>query len=236
VLAVRSHFFEFIPQDAAQAAQAAQAALTGRPPLLAHQLDAGGRYEVLLTTGGGLYRYRLQDVVEVTGHTEPGGGCPVLRFVGREGHVSDWFGEKLHEHHVRAALEGALAAGALQPEFAMLACERPAPPNAAGCPGHERGAAGPAYTLFVQAAGADDSALLAAGGALERSLLESYHYRYCRDLGQLGPLRVFRVSGQAQYAYLAGCQRRGMRAGDVKPVALHHLDGWSRVFSGRFLG
>ena len=54
--------------------------------------------------------------------------------------------------------------------------------------------------------------------------------------GRLRPLRVFRVSGQAQYAYLAECQRRGMRAGDVKPVALHHLDGWSRVFSGRFLG
>ena len=94
---------------------------------------------MVLTTGGGLYRYRLQDLVEVTGHTAPGGGCPVLRFVGREGHVSDWFGEKLHERHVRTALEGVLAAGALQPEFAMLACERPALPDEEGRPRRREG-------------------------------------------------------------------------------------------------
>jgi hypothetical protein len=216
VLALRSHFFEFIPHEAEQAEQAGQA---GQVPLLAHQLQVGGRYEVVLTTGGGLYRYRLGDLVQVTGHAAPGGGCPVLRFLGREGHVSDWFGEKLNERHVQAALEGVLAAGGLRPEFAMLACERPQP----------------AYTLFVQSPDASDSALAGAGAALERALLESYHYRYCRDLGQLGPLRVFRVDRQAQHAYLAECTRRGMRAGDVKPAALHHLDGWSRVFCGRFL-
>jgi hypothetical protein len=249
VLAVRSHFFEFIPEAALPAAP--QAAPQGcslgageegrseRTPLLAHQLEVGGRYEVVLTTSGGLYRYRLHDLVEVTGHAAPAGGCPLLRFVGREGHVSDWFGEKLDERHVHAALEQVLSgvsAGGVRPDFAMLACERPDPAaHHQGSPRDERGATGPAYTLFVQAPGAADSALVAAGAALERALLESYHYRYCRDLGQLGPLRVFRIARQAQQAYLAECQRRGMRPGDVKPAALHRLDGWSRAFSGRFL-
>jgi hypothetical protein len=246
VLAVRSHFFEFIPHESPPAAMGAgpagEARLSGGTPLLAHQLEVGGRYEVVLTTGGGLYRYRLRDLVEVTGQATPAGGCPLLRFVGREGHVSDWFGEKLDERYVRAVLEQVLSGGGLRPDFAMLACERPHPaahhqgnPGSPGSPSDERGAAGPAYTLFVQAPDAGDSALVAAGADLERALLESYHYRYCRDLGQLGPLRVFRVARQAQQAYLAECQRRGMRPGDVKPAALHRLDGWSHAFSGRFL-
>ena len=63
-LAVRSHFFEFLESDAAG-------------PRLAQELERGGRYRVVLTTGGGLYRYDLGDEVEVTGFA---GECPLLRF------------------------------------------------------------------------------------------------------------------------------------------------------------
>lgn len=87
VLAARSHFFEFI--DASGAVR------------LADELDAGQRYEVLVTTGGGLYRYRLGDLVEVSGHH---GQLPVLGFVGRADQVSDLVGEKLSEGFVAACL------------------------------------------------------------------------------------------------------------------------------------
>ena len=211
-LAIRSHFFEFLPVDSANREQ-----ISGSP-LLAHQLDAGGRYAVVMTTGGGLYRYRLDDLVEVAGHL---GACPLLRFLGKASHISDRFGEKMNEHHVQQVLDTVLARFAPRPAFAMLAFETEAREHA--------------YTLYIEAQEQPDETLCSLGAEVEAALAENYHYRYCRVLGQLHPLRVFRVEGGALESYLEACQERGQRAGDVKPVALHHLEGWSCVFRGRTL-
>src|SRR5205085_4734172 len=62
-LALRCHFFEFEE-------------LGGRCRL-AHELDRGGRYRVVVTTAGGLYRYQLGDEVEVVGFLHQ---CPLIRF------------------------------------------------------------------------------------------------------------------------------------------------------------
>jgi hypothetical protein len=202
-LAVRSHFFEFLPE-------------AGGPPRLAHELEVSGRYEVVLTTGGGLYRYRLGDVVEVVGHAA---GCPRLRFVGRAGAVSDRFGEKLHETQVREALDGLLARHGVAARFAMLA------PEGNGVPG--------VYTLFIEAPGCPDEALRRLAAGLEARLAESFHYRYCRDLGQLAPVAVFRVDAGGAEAFLARQGERGQRLGAVKPVALSREGGWAGVFRGR---
>ncbi|HEY9765984.1 MAG TPA: GH3 auxin-responsive promoter family protein, partial [Chroococcales cyanobacterium] len=53
-LCLRSHFFEFLPSD-------------GKNPLPAWEIKEGERYFLVMTTGGGLYRYQLGDLVEVTG-------------------------------------------------------------------------------------------------------------------------------------------------------------------------
>ena len=57
---------------------------------------------MVVTTGGGLYRYPLRDVVEVVGFVNE---CPLLRFVGRARRVSDLVGEKLDESHVSRILQ-----------------------------------------------------------------------------------------------------------------------------------
>ena len=190
-LAVRSHFFEFLDKESR--------------PHLAHELIAGDEYSVVLTTGGGLYRYRLRDCVRVTGFV---GECPLLRFVGKEDNVSDRFGEKVNEAHVRAALAGANA------EFLLVACE-------------DR-----AYTLYVEAAGKSDAELAALGGKLEAALQENVHYRYCRDLGQLAPVRVFRIAGGGLIRYVAERHARGQRLGNVKATLLRRDSGWTEVFEG----
>lgn len=69
----------------------------------------GQRYEVLMTTGGGLFRYRSGDQVEVTA----AGERPRFRFVGRRGVTSDLVGEKLHEQQVIEALSALGARGFL---------------------------------------------------------------------------------------------------------------------------
>ena len=45
--------------------------------LLIDEVEIGQSYEVVLTTRGGLYRYRNGDVVEVVGFHEK---CPVIQF------------------------------------------------------------------------------------------------------------------------------------------------------------
>ena len=93
-LAMRSHFFEFQELGSAERIR------------LAHELDLGGRYRVIVTTGGGLYRYQLRDEIEVVGFV---GQCPLLRFLGKSDCVSDLVGEKLAEPHVRAVVQRVLA-------------------------------------------------------------------------------------------------------------------------------
>jgi hypothetical protein len=77
-VAIRSHFYEFTDEHGAVK--------------LAHELRPGAIYRVIVTTGGGLWRYRLGDLVEVDGFV---GRTPSLRFLGRGGNVSDLCGEKL---------------------------------------------------------------------------------------------------------------------------------------------
>lgn len=227
-LSLRSHFFEFLPAQlpspsspqlgegtgSAGKQLSVQSDDTETPrPRLAHQLDEGGQYEVVITTGGGLYRYRLGDVVEVVGHCRR---CPLLRFVGRAGGVSDWFGEKLHESHVSRLLADALDRRGWQSHFAMLACDAQA----------ER----PGYVLFIEAPqAASDDDLTALSDELEAGLLANVHYAYCRRLGQLQPLALCRVE-QGLERYIQSCVERGQRAGDVKPTALHPWGGWREVF------
>src|SRR5262249_30868109 len=70
-LAIHSHFFEFI--DGAGDVRPIEA------------LRDDEEYEVVVTTGSGLWRYRLGDRVRVTGWVEK---TPSLKFLGRSGNVS----------------------------------------------------------------------------------------------------------------------------------------------------
>jgi len=203
VLAVRSHFFEFVDPE--------------RPdsrPALAQELERGRTYVVLLSTSGGLLRYRLGDLVRVEGFV---GRTPCLRFLGRADAVSDLVGEKLAATRVSTVLDTVLPAlfGGLRPAFTMLAPEWGAPP---------------AYHLFIET-DAPDARLEEAARAVERALCEGHHYRYARELGQLGPVRAVRVTEGAR-RYEARCLALGQRAGDIKPMDLHRQPGWSAHFSG----
>ena len=68
-LSVFTSFFEFLPED-------------GSEPILAHQLEDGKVYEIILTTYGGLYRYQIKDLVRVDGFT---GRTPNICFLSRNG-------------------------------------------------------------------------------------------------------------------------------------------------------
>lgn len=209
VLAVRSHFFEFEDVESGNLR-------------LAGELEQDRAYSVIVTTGGGLYRYRLGDRVLVTGHI---GEAPTLRFLGRDASVSDQTGEKLHEIHVRAVLDHALREHSLAPAFLLVA-----PVLNSGTMPH--------YALFVQDENATDAGLMAIGKTLDTRLESNFHYGHSRRLGQLAPLRVFHIEGVTGIGwrvYEAELTRRGTRAGAVKPACLDREGGWEALFPGKFL-
>ena len=213
-LAVRSHAFEFLPDD--DGASEGAAATTR----LAHELSLGETVRVVVTTSGGLYRYRLGDRVRVVGFD---GEAPRLVFVGRAGATVDLVGEKLGEPHVRAALDEAAPGLGSGSGFALVA----------PLPGEP-----PSYALFLDAsldASLDDDALRAVAERLDERLRTNVHYDGARRLGQLGPLRAFRVEEDGAAAFLRGCVARGQRLGDVKPTLLHRAPDWPAHFLGRFV-
>jgi hypothetical protein len=209
-LAIRSHFFEFAPADEAPPNAAACR--------LAHELDRGGRYQVILTTGGGLYRYLLGDIVEVVGFENE---CPRLRFLGRANKTSDLVGEKLSETQAQDAVSAAWRKLGLAPAFGLLA------PIVAPRP-H--------YALFI------DDRELAARPDLQVALAEEIqsrlqsnpHYRYATELGQLAPVALHLLMGEngaSWRLFERRCLESGQKAGDVKPCLFDTWTSWREAFA-----
>ena len=179
------------------------------------EVEVGGEYRMLVSTGGGLYRYELGDRVRVVGHVE---ATPLIEFIGRGNLVSDLRGEKLEEAFVHRALDRVFAARTIAPRFAMLVPEWDAPPR---------------YVLLLEPRDdasdprteARSESLRSIADALESELLANPHYAYCRRLGQLASVEVCRVE-DANAKYIRRCIALGQRAGEVKPTALHRTDGW----------
>lgn len=207
-LSVNSHFFEFEEAES-------------KAVSLAHQLHIGRRYGVIVTTNGGLYRYRLNDIIEVLGHE---GECPLIRFVGKQDKVVDLCGEKMNEEFIKNLVTSVAARLGLSLQFWMVAPER-------------NGDQDYFYTLFVQSAGVDDNILRVLRREIEAGFRDNFHYDYCRRLGQLQDLRIFRIeqSTNAHETYLLVSAKRGQRLGNIKTSALHSFEHWSKKFRGRFI-
>jgi hypothetical protein len=198
-IAIRSHYFEF--ED--------DAGMVCGPSALQKDHE----YSVIMTTAGGLYRYRLDDRIAVDGFL-----CrtPSIRFVGKCAQVSDRTGEKLSDGFVASVFAKLFQGAETKPSFAMLAPDTD--------PGGYR------YTLYLSA---DVSNKLSA--ELDALLSLNPHYAYCRRLSQLNPPRLFRVAEDAHAAYCRRLQRMGKQLGEIKPVGLSPLDDWSHQLSGHYL-
>lgn len=220
-LSINSHFLEFIEIEKIEQAKVEYFQNT----LLAHQLRVGKLYSVIITSSGGLYRYRLQDVVRVVGFRKQ---CPLIRFVSKENKISDLFGEKLNEHHVLHVLNEVFKRYSLSPSFYMIAPEK------------ELNGSNYFYTVFLQFTRQNNglnNLLKSLLEEIEGKLQENYHYRYCRDLGQLSKLRLFVINSDSntQETYLRTYRSSGQRLGGIKPSILSTRVGWSNVFDGVFI-
>ena len=123
-------------------------------------------------------------------------GRPILEFIGRGALVCDLVGEKLAEAFVAACLADV-------PGFRLL------------LPASE----GDGYVLAVETGSKPNV------NRIEQRLCANPQYAYARKLSQLKALRVIEVERLFD-RYVEAQVRRGVRLGDVKPVALRSERTW----------
>ncbi len=179
------------------------------PPKMAHELEVGAEYAPLLSTGAGLYRYRLGDAVRCTGFHH---STPSLSFEGRMDQGVDLCGEKLNARQVDAVLLSSVKQMGLAPPFMLLAPEAE----------QER-----RYLLFVEGLTLEQGMNMAE--RVEKVFCESHGYAYARRLGQLLPIKAIIVQRGAEN-YLLAKQSQGKRLGQIKPTLLETPGPWLAAF------
>ncbi len=193
VLAITSHFFEFLPE-----AHGAQA-------LRADELEVGAEYRLIVTNGGGLYRYDMEDVVRVT---EIVGRTPAIEFVSKADRRTSVSNERLTELDVTHAMQAtSRACGLWFREFLFVPCTARR------------------YRVVIDGAeldGQPESVMPTLTAELERQLRAAARgYAFERDDALLEPLQVV-VTAPGQ---LAEHLRRAQGAppipsAQIKPVRL----------------
>ena len=84
VMLPQNGFYEFLPLDAPE----------GTRPLTISELEVGKEYELILTNLSGFYRYRIEDVIKVTGYYHQ---SPKVTFCYRLNQIANISGEKINQ-------------------------------------------------------------------------------------------------------------------------------------------
>ncbi|MBQ7542227.1 MAG: GH3 auxin-responsive promoter family protein [Clostridia bacterium] len=188
-----SCFYEFIP-----------AGEDGSRTLTLDQLEAGQKYEILITTQAGLYRYHLKDVIEVRGFR---GKCPLISFVYRKGQLFNVAGEKFSGEDARNTIEMFEQAHGVSVEHWLFYQDDSVMPNR--------------YALAVES-----DADLPWDDCIDE--IEEYmgrcnkRYSGQREKSFIGRLVVRRQQPGTHDAWAAHCIAQGASAAQIKPV--HSLD------------
>jgi hypothetical protein len=112
VLAGHAHVFEFIPEEDREKEHPRT--------LWPHEVQAGRRYFILFTNGSGLYRYDINDLVEIVGFYYQ---YPLFRFIRKGEGVTSLTGEKVTEPQVIQAMDEAGEQTGAYIEFYTLFCD-----------------------------------------------------------------------------------------------------------------
>lgn len=210
VPAYTSHFLEFVPVD-------------GGCSRLIDEIKPGEKYRVVVTTGGGLYRYDMKDEIEVTGLY---GNLPVIKFTGRYG-ICDLVGEKLNMGRVEKVVISAVSEAGLKPDFILFS---PVIDD-----GNEKNVF---YTLFLEFSTwpePSEKCLKGLADVIEKSLLENFHYSCARQRGQLMGVRIYKIEKNGLDDWTNKLIREGQKSGDIKPSPVYSKPVDPHLFKGRFL-
>ena len=189
---IQDNFYEFVLQADWDA---------DRPyTMTIDQLEEGQKYYVVVTTANGLYRYFMNDLVEVTGRIH---NTPTIAFIQKGKGVTNITGEKLYEYHVMEAVEAIQALYRTRVDFYVMLAD-PLTRH---------------YTLYVEHPPLDAF----AGYHLEKALGKAnVEFQAKRDSGRLEPVRVVNLEPGTGEAYKAHCLQLGQRDSQFKVLKLQY--------------
>lgn len=195
VLLPKSCLFEFLPVGAPE----------GTRPLLLDQLEVGKDYEVIITNLAGLYRYRMYDVVRVTGYYQK---TPKVEFLYRSNLVLNITGEKTTQKMLDWAVDKACAEVGMQ--YDRFCFE-----------GVLQDGQTPYYNILFEAPEADAEVRAKIGPVLDKYLRESNLYIDVRRREDVlaCPQVQFLIPGTFD-AYTQSLREKGVNINQVKPVTI----------------
>jgi len=188
------HFFEFVEPQ--------QWDSGNEDFLTLDQLIPGKHYYILVTTAAGLYRYFMNDIVEVTAlfnHT------PLLRFVQKGKGVTNIMGEKLYETQVIEAVKRGASQYDLSVRFFLLIADE----------------ATSGYHIYIELCSDRAPEPTALAAMIDQGLCElNIEYDAKRSSGRLPAPALSWLRHGAGDTYKEACIQAGQREGQYKPVPL----------------
>ncbi|MBI3546389.1 MAG: GH3 auxin-responsive promoter family protein [Gammaproteobacteria bacterium] len=190
------HFFEFVEQASWE---------NVKPEFLTlDQLELGKRYYILITTVAGLYRYFMNDLLEVTEFFHR---TPLLRFIQKGKGVTNLTGEKLYEIQVIDAVQATISRLNLVSNFFLMVADEEIS----------------AYRLFIELDTSISADVRITAADIDQRLGElNIEYFAKRASNRLAPLTLAWLKRGTAEAYKSACVRAGQREGQFKPVVLQY--------------
>lgn len=186
---LHENFFEFVEKQCWENG--------GNDFLTLTEIEDGKQYYVFVTTTNGLYRYDIDDIIEVTGWFN---ATPSIRFIQKGKGITNLTGEKLYESQLIQAITSIETSCHLRiPFFMMLGC-----------------ANNLQYTLFLEHEPFDTAEIESRIAALNTEFNEK------RRSGRLKPIHVIFVKEGTGEAYKQDAIGRGQREGQYKLVHLQY--------------
>ena len=191
LLALLSGFYEFSPIEDEDAAD--------KPFLMAHELEIGARYYIYVTTFSGLYRYDMNDVVEVVAAHN---GAPILKFLFKGKGITSIQGEKVSEAQFIDAVKRASEKTTVSCDFFV------------GYANPERNL----YELYVELLGEPAKEHLEGFGAAVDAMLREINIEYDakRHSERLKPVEIIPLGPNAFQRYRALRLAEGAHEGQLK--------------------
>ena len=200
-------FYEFLPVQGDENA----------PTLNIDELEVGEDYEIIVTNLSGFYRYRLQDVVRVTGYYNE---TPMLRFLYRKDQLLSIAGEKTNEEALSWAVqEFGKAVSVHITDYSVYA-------DTAQSPGH--------YVILAEPDEIVPKEKLSVyQDILDAKLMQSNpSYGEMRRSGVLGHLELLPLQQQTYQLYRDLLIMKGRSANQIKPVRVIDTPMKEKFFFG----
>lgn len=205
LLLPQAGFFEFLPVSAQP----------GQRPLTMEQLEVGKQYELIFTNHSGLYRYLMQDVLEVVDFR---GKAPVIRFCYRINQVLNIADEKLNTEQLQESLR------LFRQETGLAHAPFCAQEDFSVRPGR--------YLIYVEA-----PPFPQAGAILDQCICQSsLGYQGCRSMGEIAPVQVRFLPPGTFQRYEETLSKQGRTLSQYKPIQLLENEETRQFFAAAATG